>query len=118
METELNIVKRYNKVWYENKDGFAFYKPGKKDGLKEVTEEVVIIRNDDDDPGARFIMYFLKGEGGPIMSADTIEEVEAKFEEAFMVSLYVKSLMSFPDVREKLKEEFDNRDKNNEHLTW
>ncbi len=73
-----------------------------------------------EDKNAGLFTAFMKGKGGPIVSASTIEEVHKKFEEALDLGCAVKNLVTFGEaIREKsqeAKEKFAER-KNNKDNT-
>jgi hypothetical protein len=83
----MKIIKEVEKIWYENGEGFCMINPKNKEGFNEVKTRVVIMEGIEE-----IIMYFPNESGGPIITGESVEEVERKFEEALKIMMIYKSL--------------------------
>ena len=94
----MEIVKVFDKTWYENEFGWCFSNPRKKEGLKEITASVSVAKSEDG-----FTMFMTEEKWGPVISGKTIEETEELFNKGFTLCLCIKSLLCFNEVKEGLK---------------
>lgn len=81
-------VKTWTEYHYVHPEGYNFYRPKNHEGLvkKEITMKIV-------SDGTTFVGFCENTNGGPIMSADTLEECESKLKQGFMLSIYVGGLV-------------------------
>lgn len=101
----MELITREKINWFVNGDGWNAKSPRNKEGFTEVTETALIMKSMDG-----FTMCFeAEGSYGPIISADTIDGVKNKFNEALTLMLAVKSLMSMKGVKEKFIKDVANR---------
>ena len=105
MKYELKIVEIYEvkmPKWFFDEDKG-------KPVMIEVPKKVRIIEDDHGGKISYCAAFLEKGIGGPIVSADTIEEIKKKFNEMLNVTSSINNLMRFVKMEEdgKLKKDED-----------